>query len=104
MVVVAVSAAFLLIDGVVNTDWIQVLWVALLAICAAGWWNDGPPRPTRRESSHAGRLLVSAALAAAGTLVLISQDSLLLQLAGGLLVFSALCGVVAFCFRLRANE
>lgn len=105
--VLVVSAAFLLIDGLVNGNWVQLIWMSLLAGSAVSWWTDN----RRRESGRARRTtpltlawqaFVAIYVLAAGILVLTLKDSALLRIAGVLLCVAAAGGALAFFYAMRS--
>lgn len=107
MSVVVVAGLFLLIDGVVNGHWVQVLWVALGASSVVSWWGGDRLRAVLTRPMTGQMLTVRAlcwvGLCVAGVLVLVLQDSVLQRIGGSLLVVSALCGAVEIFYRVRSR-
>ena len=103
--VVSVAGVILTVDGVVTGQWIQVLWVVLVASSAWSWWNDTRRHPTtnrlRPRLKVAGQTVCSIGMGAAGVLVVMTQGSVLQRIGGCLLVVSAICGAVAVFYQTR---
>lgn len=101
------SAAFLMIDSVLNGDWVQLMSVVLVAGSAGSWWMDNRRRMLGRERrttplTLAWQALVTIYLLAAGILVLALKDSVILRTAGAILVIASVCGVFALYFSTRS--
>lgn len=105
--VMVASAALLLIDGVVNGDWAQLIWMTLLVGSAVSWWMDNRRSELGRERRTSPLTLVWKAfvamyLLAAGILILALKDSAFLRIAGALLIVAGVCGAFVFFYAVRS--
>lgn len=106
MAAVTLSAVFLAVEGVVNGRWLQVLWIVLVVASAVGWWRETGPgtESLTRTPRLWWTVLISVALAAAGVLVLATQDSVLALIGGALLAVSSVYGAAAVYWGARAGR
>ncbi|MDF2467755.1 hypothetical protein RERY_40990 [Rhodococcus erythropolis] len=109
--VAAVSAAalFLLVEGIVGGDWIQILWSTLVVVGWIAWWRE-KRNPTSVRNGFGsrpwmlGRVCAGAALGVVGVALLITQDALFTRISGGLLIASSACFGVALHYRWQSGE
>lgn len=105
---VAVAALFLLVEGVIRGDWIQILWIALFVIGWITWWRD-KGESTSMRNGHGSRLRVlgqvsaSVALGTIGVVLLSTQDAVFTRVSGGLLIASSICFGIALYYRRQAG-
>ncbi len=109
--VVAVSAAalFLLVEGIIRGDWIQILWITLVVIGWIAWWRDKSKPTSVRNGLGSrprmlGQVVASAALGVIGVVLLITQDAVFTRISGGLLIASSVCFGVALYYRWQPGE
>ncbi|KLN73051.1 hypothetical protein A2J01_32190 [Rhodococcus sp. EPR-134] len=109
--VAAVSAAalFLLVEGIVGGDWIQILWSTLVVVGWIAWWRDESNPTSVRNGLGSrpwklGRVCAGAALGVVGIVLLITQDALFIRISGGLLIASSACFGVALYYRWQSGE
>lgn len=107
LAVVVVAGLLLVIDGVVNGHWVQVLWVALGASSLVSWWGgDRLQTVLARPMTWpmlTFRVLCCIGLCVSGVLVLVLVDSVLERIGGCLLVVSAFCGAMEIFYRVRSR-
>ena len=108
-VVVVVSALFLLVEGTIRGDWIQISWIALIVIGWITWWRDKGKSVSVRNGPGSqlrllGQVSASVALSAIGIVLLITQDSVFARISGGLLIASSICIGVALYNRGQTGE
>lgn len=108
-VVVVVSALFLLVEGTIRGDWIQILWIALIVIGWITWWRDKGQFISVRNGPGSqlrllGQVSASVALSAIGIVLLITQDSVFTRISGGLLIASSICFGVALYYGRQTGE
>ncbi len=93
-VIVAVSWLFVVVDGIVEGNWMQLFWQFLFAMMALDWWRDRRGKPSMPPGDTPRQRLASGAIALVigigGGAMVVAQEALPGRIAGGILVVVAL--------------
>ncbi|MGF7120533.1 hypothetical protein [Rhodococcus sp. AG1013] len=106
-VVVAVSWVFLVVDGVVEGNWMQLFWQSLLAMMALDWWRDRQGMPSMPGDTPRQRLTsgaIALVIGVGGGAMVVTQDALLGRIDGGILVVVALGFLYLILSSIRATN
>ncbi len=91
--IVVVSWLFMVVDGIVESNWTQLFWQFLLAMMALDWWRDRrgmSSMPTDAPRQQLASRTMALVTAIGGGAMVVTQEALLGRIAGGILVAIAL--------------
>ncbi|MDH6279736.1 peptidoglycan/LPS O-acetylase OafA/YrhL [Prescottella agglutinans] len=106
-VIVVVSWLLLVVDGLVEGNWMQLFWQFLLAMMALDWWRDRRGKPSVPKGTPRQRLAsgaIALVIGIGGGAMVVTQEAFLGRIAGGILVVVALGFLYLVLSSIRENK